>query len=1222
MIKKFKQYLFNKITFLPGILIVGLLIMSVHFVSAWTSPSAAPTLGNIAKLINVGLTAQTKLGALGIGGLFETENNTFLSTLAGKLGIGTTTPAEKLTLDGGNFLHTAGDPKTGVKVTNQDYMYYARDAAIFGSYAYVIGPESNSLAVLDVSNPKNPLFKIGIADSNSFADPKSVAISYPYAYVAGDCSSSLVSVDISDPLNPEVAGGVLKSSFSDIDMFSPYSISIFGKYAYVTSECSDSLLVLDIDTNPLSPTVVAGVKDSTYMDSPKSVVATTTPFGDYAYVTGYNSDSLAVININNPESPFIEGGVTDSTYMNGANYVLIYDNYAYVTGYNSDSLAVIDISDPVNLDSGDVTGIIDENYLNGAFTVSATSSSSKNYAYVTGNRSDSLAIVDITDPTDPQLKGGLINTMEEPTSVFVSGTYNDTLAIVNISTPASPQIVGRIASSTVMDEASSVYVLGDYAYVTGYRSDSLAVVNISIPSNPQIVGSVKGNNKLNGASSVFATTTPSGNYAYVASYVGDSLTVVDISTPSNPIVGKEVSTPELVGAQSVFVSGNYAYVASYDDYWNIVGDFSILDITTLDDPLFVNSIASSTAMGKPSSVYVSDNYAYVTGKSSNSLVAIDITNPASLNDDDIVGVAKFSSSYTPNSVFVSGDYAYVARYQTLIQVNISDPENLDDSDIVGTAASSNYMKGGRSVYISGNYAYVAGSHKDYPGSLAVVDISGGRIISNSDVIGGATDNEYLDGPRHVSINGRYAYVTSWISGSSGYLSVIDIINPLFPNPLGKAQDGGKMDRPEFVTLYGSYAYVASNQSNSLAVVDISDPPSLSDDKVLGGAASSSIMYDASSVAISHPYAYVAGPVSDSLAVVDISAGIIDDDDIKGGLQNSGYINNANSISISGNYAYVASRNSDSLAVVDISDPTNPQLTGGIKNSSYMDGANSVYVSYPYAYVSAKDSDSLAVVNISDPYNPQLTGGVKSSTYMDQFATQYSPGSRSVHVSGNYAYVTGNYSDSLAIIDISDPVNLDSSDVTGIIDSTYLNVAYSVFVSGKYAYVTSNFNSNEGNLIVVDVSDPLNPYIIGTLIDSNTTNDPSSVFISGKYAYITDSKFSHALSIIDISGIDSPSALIGSISTGNLNVAGNMDIGNNLYTGRAANVGLGGVLSAGVIQGNELKVLNYLKANPTDTPPTCGASMKGAMYYDDSLNKPCYCNGTAPWQQFNDHSTCE
>jgi hypothetical protein len=37
--------------------------------------------------------------------------------------------------------------------------------------------------------------------------------------------------------------------------------------------------------------------------------------------------------------------------------------------------------------------------------------------------------------------------------------------------------------------------------------------------------------------------------------------------------------------------------------------------------------------------------------------------------------------------------------------------------------------------------------------------------------------------------------------------------------------------------------------------------------------------------------------------------------------------------------------------------------------------------------------------------------------------------------------------------------------------------------------------------------------------------------------------------------------------------------------------------------------------PSNTPPTCAAAVEGAMYYDDSMSEPCFCDGTN-WVTFD------
>ncbi|RLG81402.1 MAG: hypothetical protein DRO40_09735, partial [Thermoprotei archaeon] len=374
-----------------------------------------------------------KLTNLGSGNSFLVEDESsdtspFVIDADGKVGIGTTTPSEKLTLAGpGNFLQTSGNPVVEGGVTDSTYMNGAISVYVSGKYAYVAGYNSNSLAIIDISNPSSPSVVGGVIDSTYMASASSVYVSGKYAYVAGEMSNSLAIIDISNPSSPSVVGGVIDSTY----MASASSVYVSGKYAYVAGWDSDSLAVVDI-SNPSSPSVVGGVTNSTYMNGAISVYVS----GKYAYVAGGSSNSLAVVDISNPSSPSVVGGVIDSTYMNNASSVYVSGKYAYVAGYNSNSLAVVDISNPSS--PSVVGGVIDSTYMNGPSSVYV----SGKYAYVAGGSSNSLAIIDI-------------------------------------SNPSSPSVVGGVTDLAYMVLSYSVYVSGKYAYVAGWWFNSLAVVDIS-----------------------------------------------------------------------------------------------------------------------------------------------------------------------------------------------------------------------------------------------------------------------------------------------------------------------------------------------------------------------------------------------------------------------------------------------------------------------------------------------------------------------------------------------------------------------------------------------------------------------------------------------------------------------------------------------------------------------------------------------------------------------
>lgn len=64
-----------------------------------------------------------------------------------------------------------------------------------------------------------------------------------------------------------------------------------------------------------------------------------------------------------------------------------------------------------------------------------------------------------------------------------------------------------------------------------------------------------------------------------------------------------------------------------------------------------------------------------------------------------------------------------------------------------------------------------------------------------------------------------------------------------------------------------------------------------------------------------------------------------------------------------------------------------------------------------------------------------------------------------------------------------------------------------------------------------------------------------------------------------------------------------------------NVGIGTLYPV-----TKLEVSSVIRSTPTDSPGTCDPTTEGAMYYDDSMNEPCFCNGSS-WRQFDGGGGC-
>lgn len=271
-----------------------------------------------------------------------------------------------------------------------------------------------------------------------------------------------------------------------------------------------------------------------------------------------------------------------------------------------------------------------------------------------------------------------------------------------------------------------------------------------------------------------------------------------------------------------------------------------------------------------------------------------------------------------------------------------------------------------------------------------------------------------------------------------------------------------------------------------------------------------------------------------------------------------------------------------LTAIDISDPSNPVVVDSYLESQpgtkyldfkLLDGKAHVlrYTNYVDVSVPAnsKHQVDLLTFDILDPttfstltyeqYNflsgvvtvdfaPIDTQNIEILT-VNTTRTEYG----SLAIKGKDIYV--GWEDNLYIVDFKTSSILKSTTQLST-EVVYVN---DIIAKGRYAYVLVNYTDSTGAVQVYDVSDNVSPLLVSETRNASLRNS-SRFTINGKNIYVvtTQAGSSSRLLTLDLTGISSPSANIGSLRTDDLHVIGNAHIKNNVQIKNSLNVGPGGI----------------------------------------------------------------
>lgn len=166
---------------------------------------------------------------------------------------------------------------------------------------------------------------------------------------------------------------------------------------------------------------------------------------------------------------------------------------------------------------------------------------------------------------------------------------------------------------------------------------------------------------------------------------------------------------------------------------------------------------------------------------------------------------------------------------------------------------------------------------------------------------------------------------------------------------------------------------------------------------------------------------------------------------------------------------------------------------------------------PYYYrLVAKNSEGESIPN-----------DIKAELHMKKIGSYDTDGrSFGISVKGSYAYLA-DHTGGLKILDVSNPANPSLASVLSIPGKVV-----DVQAGEKYAYVTAASDPGKSQFLVIDIGNPKNPVIKGSVGLQNG----GRIALKGNYAYIADG--TTGIRIIDISNPDKP-LLKATVSSGNV-----------------------------------------------------------------------------------------
>lgn len=511
-------------------------------------------------------------------------------------------------------------------------------------------------------------------------------------------------------------------------------------------------------------------------------------------------------------------------------------------------------------------------------------------------------------------------------------------------------------------------------------------------------------------------------------------TLTEAEAPTDSITEiSHIGTYVFTGALAV--EGNYAYVG-------LGTRFAVFDVS---NPAAIQVAGTINTDVPVTSIRVYQNRAYLAPQD----LVVDVSNPASMSFyPSPLPVGHWAHYEFRGNLLISA-YTYgcgfgCTNYDRIQITDISNPMNpvvLDYYEIEETSYSPSFQVGGDHIYAS--FA---------PNTVSVLDFSD---PSNIQEVGSFTGSAPALLDDHYLLTKEYNSTT---------ISAVDVSNPLAPVPVGAYTDNDIVNTRQ-LSFGDAYVYLETNfnYNSSESKLTILSYPNLEEKSVYiipSGVIDRTVVGNIIYVTTPQGYLYIFRVDNGQISLM------------------SQTFLNAVAVKATGDATHFYAVTHDSaLRIWDTTDPSTLQVAGAYQTPFFNPVQTAVQGHYAYvidtqSYVGTYPADggSLHTYDITNPSTP-----IETNANHLAFGPIFPD--RSLALYGNYLLIANGLGGTLDIFSLADPAH----PILAYTSPNLVPFAPSyIEIQGHYAYI----GSHKTELAVVDITNPLNPILVGQLTGVN------------------------------------------------------------------------------------------------------------------------------------------